>query len=204
MTSEKWKYPSHALRLQVMMDVYRRGRTFGILENKLLSNTLLGALQIPAMRVLYGAFAHAPMGKWPKYSREALAAALRRHKLGAERGFVLKPASDGTSAGVLFMTPDKWRSGNWTESRVLKHADSFLYKERVSLPRPPTPVCFKKEDGLTPACPPPFVTSQSSHLAPPPHSRRGVSTTSSEASSFRRSTRMMRRRRSSGRTGWQR
>ena len=50
----KPKVPSHMLRLQVMMRAYRRGRTFGVLENKLLSHTAVSRLGLPAVPVLYG------------------------------------------------------------------------------------------------------------------------------------------------------
>ena len=41
--------------------------------------------------VLYGAFAAGPLGDWPAYSREHFVGAMSRHRLGAERGFVVKP-----------------------------------------------------------------------------------------------------------------
>eukprot|EP00964_Phaeocystis_antarctica_P123308 scaffold86967_cov45-Phaeocystis_antarctica.AAC.2 len=148
----KPKVPSHMLRLQVMMRAYRRGRTFGVLENKLLSHTAVSRLGLPAVLalalalavargtnphaspsphpspnhnpgpnpnpnphpslgpgpspnpypnpnpnpnpdpdpnpnpaqvpVLYGAFAFARLGEWPKYAREEMYAALSRRALG--------------------------------------------------------------------------------------------------------------------------
>ena len=61
------KVPSHMLRLKVMMRAYRRGRTFGVLENKLLAHTAVTRLGLPAVPILYGAFAFASLGEWPKF-----------------------------------------------------------------------------------------------------------------------------------------
>ena len=41
--------PSHALRLRLMMGAYRRGRSFGVLENKLLAHSALSRLKIPTI-----------------------------------------------------------------------------------------------------------------------------------------------------------
>ena len=81
----KPKVPSHMLRLQVMMRAYRRGRTFGVLENKLLSHTAVSRLGLPAVPILYGAFAFTQLGEWPKYAREEMYAALSRHAMPQAR-----------------------------------------------------------------------------------------------------------------------
>ena len=93
------------------------------------------------MPILYGAFAFASLGEWPKYTKEEMYAALARHALGPSRAFVVKPASDGTNYGLptltltltlalvlpltlaltlgtnyglLVMKPERWRRENWT------------------------------------------------------------------------------------------
>ena len=124
--------PSHALRLRLMMGAYRRAKTLGVLENKLLCHTVVKNLGMPAVPVLYGAFAHTALGEWPAYDQKALYAALRRHGLGARRPFVVKPASDGTNYGLLVMEPKRWRRENWTEALVARHVERFLYKEKSS------------------------------------------------------------------------
>ena len=48
------------------------------------------------------------------------------------RGFVAKPASDGTNYGILVMTPERWRRENWTFALVSRHVERFLFKERSS------------------------------------------------------------------------
>ena len=66
-----------------MMGAYRRAKTLGVLENKLLCHTVVKNLGMPAVPVLYGAFAHTPLGEWPAYDQKALYAALRRHRFGS-------------------------------------------------------------------------------------------------------------------------
>ena len=39
-------------------------------------------------------------------------------RLGSERAFVLKPASDGTNWGLLIMQPARWAAQNWTHAKV--------------------------------------------------------------------------------------
>eukprot|EP00965_Chrysotila_dentata_P165873 5476462-Pleurochrysis_carterae.AAC.1 len=110
------------------MAAYRSGRTFGILENKLLTHSVLTNLSIPALPVLYGAFAYTPLGEWPVYSRDALTDALRAYGLGPRVPFVVKPASDGTNYGILIMEPSRWQRENWTEQLVVRHVERFLLK----------------------------------------------------------------------------
>jgi|EP00900_Chrysochromulina_parva_P028029 hypothetical protein len=124
--------PSHALRLRLMMTNYRAARTLGVLENKLLASTALTRLGLPAMEVVYGGFAYTRLGEWPAYSRAELCAVLARGGFGPRRGFVAKPASDGTNYGLLVMTPERWRRENWTEALVATMVERFLFKGRSS------------------------------------------------------------------------
>ena len=82
--------------------------------------------------VVYGAFAYTRLGDWPVYSRNGLADALAAGGFGRGRGFVAKPASDGTNFGILVMTPERWQRENWTFALVSRHVERFLYKERSS------------------------------------------------------------------------
>lgn len=84
------------------------------------------------LQVVYGAFAHASLGEWPVYSRAELCAALLRGGYGPSRGFVAKPASDGTNYGLLVMTPERWKRENWTAAFVATIVERFLYKPRSS------------------------------------------------------------------------
>ena len=101
-------------RVGLMMTRWRRGATFGVLENKLLAHTLLQALEIPQADVLYGSFATKALGAWPRYNRTALLRSLAQHG----RSFVLKSATNGGNADVLVMTPSKWAAGGWTKAKV--------------------------------------------------------------------------------------
>jgi hypothetical protein len=123
---------SHALRLRLMMSAYRKAKTLGILENKLLAHTAMRRLGIPVLDVTYGAMAFTDLGEWKRYSRTEMYAALRATKLGPERPFVVKPASDGTNYGLLVMNPARWKKENWTEALVARHIERFLFKERSS------------------------------------------------------------------------
>lgn len=129
---QKGQVPSHTQRLRVMMSAYRRGRIFGILENKLLSRSVLARLGMPAVPVLYGAFAFTPLGEWPQYDRLQMFTALDQHGLGPSRSFVVKPASDGTNFGLLVMSPGRWKKENWTHALVARHIERFLFKDRSS------------------------------------------------------------------------
>ena len=84
------------------------------------------------MPILYGAFAFASLGEWPKYTKEEMYAALARHALGPSRAFVVKPASDGTNYGLLVMKPERWRRENWTYALVARHVERFLFKTQSS------------------------------------------------------------------------
>lgn len=128
----KQQVPSHTQRLRVMMSAYRRGRIFGVLENKLLSRSVLARLGIPAVPVLYGAFAFTPLGEWPQYDRLQMFAALNQYGLGPSRSFVVKPASDGTNFGLLVMNPGRWKEEKWTHALVARHIERFLFKDRSS------------------------------------------------------------------------
>jgi hypothetical protein len=124
--------PSHALRLQLMMQQYRKARTFGVLENKLLCASLMSKVGMPTMELIYGAFAYSALGEWPQYERGAISAALRAGGYGPRKPFVIKPASDGTNYGLLLMTPERWKRENWTDALVHRHVERFLFKERSS------------------------------------------------------------------------
>ena len=111
---------------------YRAARSFGILENKLLTSSAMSRLGMPPMDVVYGAFAYVALGEWPRYSCAAMSIALSSHEYGARSGFVAKPASDGTNYGLLVMTPDRWKRENWTYALVCRHVERFLFKPRSS------------------------------------------------------------------------
>jgi hypothetical protein len=103
-----------------------------VLENKLLAHTVMTRLGIPVLDVAYGAFAHTPLGEWKQYERDDLYSALRANRLGPDRPFVVKPASDGTNFGLLVMHPSKWKKENWTEALVARHVERFLFKVGIS------------------------------------------------------------------------
>ena len=77
-------------RIEMQMHRWRREPTFGIIENKLLTVTLLRSLHIPSPPVIYGAFATKELGGWPVYRGEDLEAAVR-----GRREFVLKATRQG-------------------------------------------------------------------------------------------------------------
>jgi len=127
------KRPEHFdmyTRIQWQMRRYRNGATFGLLENKLLSNDLLTSLDIPVAPVFYGAFTHKPLGKWPKYNREEFLHALKTTEaIAKHQHFVLKPASSGGSDNVLIMNKHRWQQENWTFDKVVEYAENFLFRE---------------------------------------------------------------------------
>ena len=111
-------------RVQWQLRRWRRGPTFGVLENKLLGHTLLDALALPQQEVLYGAFATKALGRWPKYSRAELVKVVSGDPSHA---FVLKSATNGGNADVLVMTPAKWDASSWTADKVADYAEQFLH-----------------------------------------------------------------------------
>ena len=86
------------------MDVYRSRRTFGVLENKLLTHSLLRRLALPVVPVLYGALAAGPMGEWQGYSRDRLIEAPcrrpRAHSLGPNPGTTARNLGTSADAGA--------------------------------------------------------------------------------------------------------
>ena len=124
--------PSHAMRLRLMMANYRGARTLGVLENKLLAASAMSRLGMPTMEMIYGALAYTRLGEWPAYTRHGMYASLERGGYGPDRGFVAKPASDGTNFGLLVMTPERWKRENWSMPLVARHVERFLYKDRSS------------------------------------------------------------------------
>ena len=111
-------------RVRYQLRRWRRGPTFGVLENKLLGHTLLDRLELRQQEVLYGAFATKALGEWPKYNRAALLGVVDS---SPSHRFVLKSATNGGNADVLVMTEAKWTSGNWTSGRVADYAEQFLH-----------------------------------------------------------------------------
>ena len=188
-----------------MMGAYRKAKTLGVLENKLLAHTAMRRLGIPVLDVTYGAMAYTNLGEWKRYSRNELYAALRATKLGIERPFVVKPASDGTNFGLLVMQPARWKKENWTEALVARHIERFLYKARLE----PTPLDSRSEaSGCTRLAPLPECHRQLRHQLRARCDRarrtglRGGSGTSSVGSSYRRCTPRVRRRCLRGRMAW--
>ena len=53
-----------------MMGAYRKAKTLGVLENKLLAATAMRKIGLPTMGVIYGGFAYTPLGEWPAYDRQ--------------------------------------------------------------------------------------------------------------------------------------
>mmetsp|Transcript_2760 Transcript_2760/g.8493 ORF Transcript_2760/g.8493 Transcript_2760/m.8493 type:complete len:393 (+) Transcript_2760:1425-2603(+) len=109
-------------------DASSPGPVIGVMENKLLAHSLLRRMKLPPTPVLYGAFGAGPLGDWPAYSRDDFIAAMRKHRLGTERSFVVKPASDGTNWGVRVLHPSSWAQGNWSFVRVALEVESWLYR----------------------------------------------------------------------------
>ena len=113
-------------RIELMMRRWRREPLFGVIENKLLSHTLLASLHVPRVTIVYGAFATKSLGRWPKYDREYLEDAIAGLGPSSSRAFVLKSATNGGGADVLLMTPERWRSEGWSMRNVTAYAEKFL------------------------------------------------------------------------------
>ena len=109
-------------RISVMMDRYRRGRTFGLVENKLLAHSLLKRMGLPVVPVLYGAFLRRALGEWPRYDRTAFKTAIK----GRTSNFVIKPTTDGQNNGVLVMTTRKWVDEGWSATRLADHVERLM------------------------------------------------------------------------------
>ena len=126
-----------AQRVKAQMRNYRRGVTFGIIENKLLSHTLLSALGMPVLPVLYGAFARNPLGPWPRYNRTEFIAAMRQACAKVNNGsaacsFVVKPISSGGSDFVHIMSPERWRRHDHVAEFLADRVDHMLRPGGVS------------------------------------------------------------------------
>lgn len=116
-------------RISLQLRRYRHFPTFGIIENKLLSHTLLKALRMTPIGVSYGGFWSQPLGMWPSYRRHDLLAALRNEP---SRNFVLKAATNGGGVGVLVMSGERWLRERWTEDRVADFAEQLLANPSIS------------------------------------------------------------------------
>lgn len=114
-------------RILWMMRRYRNNPTFGLLENKLLSHSLLKELGIPQARVFYGAFATKPLGDWPMFDRQDFLRTMNQTKEVVEdHSFVLKPVSNCYMTHVLVMTHEKWEQEGWTLDGLAYFAGQFL------------------------------------------------------------------------------
>ena len=115
-------------RVKWQMRRYRSNPTFGLLENKLLSHSLLSNLNVPQLGIYYGAFARKSLGLWPEYNRTDFISALGNNPVVVSNNlFVLKPISDGGSDNVLVMNHERWVEEDWTIEGLADFAEAFLF-----------------------------------------------------------------------------
>jgi hypothetical protein len=120
-------------RLEWQRRRYRNNPTFGLLENKLLSHSLLSDLDIPQLAIYYGAFARKSLGQWPEYNRDDFIKTLSETQVVAsDHLFVLKPASDGWSENVLLMNQNRWDEEEWNIERLADFTEKFLFTHSYS------------------------------------------------------------------------
>ena len=77
-------------RVDMMNTRYRSQPVFGVVENKILIKSVLQAMRLPFVEPIFAALADGPAGKWPRFDRTSLVAAVRTHGL---RGTVFKVSS---------------------------------------------------------------------------------------------------------------
>ena len=92
-----------------MMQRWREGATFGIIENKLLEHSLLKHLGIPQAPIWFGAFATKTMGGFPQFDAANFSAIVGSLvKANAQANgvpFLIKTATNGGSRDVVLVHP---------------------------------------------------------------------------------------------------
>ena len=112
----------HPQHVELMLRRWRKGKTFGVMENKLLAHSLLRKLELPTPPMFYGAFSRKAMGDWPKFSSAELARVLNNSTMGSPL-WVLKTISGIGNSMSVFVGGS---STHQDRARVLQNAISIV------------------------------------------------------------------------------